>query len=86
MDIIKFSNKLKYELENDYYVKEFQYYLPICGIIFKSVELWKDLSLLLTIIQNIFIIFAVHKVGKIETMCLDLYNCVQIQRWVDEKT
>ena len=86
MDIIKFSNKLKYELENDYYVKEFQYYLPICGIIFKSVELWKDLSLLLTIIQNIFIIFAVHKVGKIETLCLNMYNCVQIQRWVDEKT
>ena len=86
MDILKFTNKLKYELENDYYVKDFTGHLPILGLIFRSVELWKDLSLLLTIIQNIFNIFAVRKVGKIYTLCLTPENCVQVESWVDEKT
>ena len=86
MDILKFTNKLKYELENDYYVKEFTGHLPIIGLMFRSVELWKDLSLLLTIIQNFFNIFAVRKVGKLYTMCLTPENCVQIESWVDEKT
>ena len=86
MDILKFTNKLKYELVNDYYVKEFTGHLPILGLIFRSVELWKDLSLLLTIVQNIFNIFAVRKVGKIYTLCLTPENCVQVESWVDEKT
>lgn len=86
MDIIKFANKLKYELENDYQIKEFTNYLPLFGIIFKSVELWKDLSLLLNAIQNFFNIFAVYKVPQIFTMCIDPNNCAQIAYWTDQKS
>ena len=86
MDILKFANKLKFELESDYEIKQFTFYIPIFGVIFKSVELWKDMSLLLNAIQNFFNIFAVYKVGTAVTMCIDEDNCAQIEYWTDEKS
>ena len=85
-DIMKYANKMKYELEKDYVIKEFLFYIPIIGVVFKNVELWKDLSLILNIVQNFFNIFAVKKVGQYITIWFDSVNVVNVGYWYDEKS
>ena len=85
-DIMKYANEMKYELEKDYVIKECLFYIPIIGVVFKNVELWKDLSLILNIVQNFFNIFAVKKVGEYVTVWFDTVNVVNVGYWRDEKS
>jgi hypothetical protein len=89
MDILKFSNNLKYELEYDYKIKRFLIFIPVIGIVFKHIELWKDLSLFLTLIQNFFNIAAFYKKSETQKICLDSQNsladCFDITTFIDDK-
>lgn len=61
MDILKISSTLKYELISDYRIKRQLANIPIIGVIFKHITLWKDLSLFLSIVQNFFNLTSFYK-------------------------
>ena len=62
IDILKISSSLKYELESVYTIKRQFNKVPILGILFKNIYYWKDISLFLAIIQNIFNVLSFYKV------------------------
>ena len=66
MNIIQYANALKFELEYSYTLRTLFDKIPFVGIIFHSVELWKDLSLLLNLLQNFFNIAANYKKGNVQ--------------------
>lgn len=53
MDILKISSLLKYELESNYSIRRIFSNIPVIGRIFNNIKLLKDISLSLTIIQNL---------------------------------
>lgn len=85
MNIMRYANELKFELEYSYKVRTFFDKIPIIGIIFHSVELWKDLSLILNLMQNFLNIAAVYKKGTITYHCNNGV-CEDEIEYTDEKT
>ena len=81
MDIMKYSDQVKYELETDYRLKEFANKIPILGVIFSSIEFWKDLSLLISLCLNILNFLASHYEQKVQTLCIDDGLCFEIKKW-----
>ena len=86
MDIMKYSNQVKYELETDYKLKEFAAQIPILGVIFSSIEFWKDLSLLISLCLNILNFLASHYEQTVQTMCIDDGICIEIKKWLEIQT
>jgi hypothetical protein len=54
MDIMRYADQVKYELESDYKIKEFASQIPIFGVILANIEFWKNLSLVISIFLNLF--------------------------------
>ena len=86
MDIMKYSNQVKYELETDYKLKEFAAQIPILGVIFSSIEFWKDLSLLISLCLNILNFLSSHYEQKAQTLCLGDGICIEIKKWLEIQT
>ena len=86
MDIMKYSNQVKYELETDYKLKEFAAQIPIIGVIFSNIEFWKDLSLLISLGLNILNFLASHYEQTVQTICLDEGICIEVKKWLEIQT
>jgi hypothetical protein len=86
MDIMKYSNQVKYELETDYRLKEFAAKIPIIGVIFSNIEFWKDLSLLISLGLNILNFLASHYEQTVQTICLDEGICIEVKKWLEIQT
>ena len=86
MDIMKYSDKVKYELETDYKLKEFAAKIPILGVIYSNIEFWKDLSLLISLCLNILNFIASHYEQTAQTLCIDDGLCIEIKKWNEIQT
>ena len=86
MDIMKYSNQVKYELETDYKLKEFAAKIPIIGVIFSNIEFWKDLSLLISLTLNILNFLSSHYAQTAQTLCIDDGLCLEIKKWEEIQT
>ena len=86
MEVMRYADQVKYELETDYKIKEFAYQIPILGVIFANIEFWKDLSLLISISLNILNFLASHYKQNATTLCLDEGVCLEIKQWKEIQT
>ena len=86
MDIMRYADQVKYELETDYKIKEFANQLPIIGVIFANIEFWKDLSLIISICLNILNFLASHYRQFSTTLCVDDDVCLEIKQWEEIQT
>ena len=86
MDIMKYSDQVKYELETDYKLKEFAGQIPIFGVIFSNIEFWKDLSLLISLCLNILNFLSSHYEQTVQTLCIDDGLCLEIKKWNEIQT
>ena len=86
MDIMRYGDQVKYELETDYKIKEFASKIPIFGVILTNIEFWKDLSLLISICLNILNFLASHYEQTATTLCVDDNVCIEIKKWNEIQT
>ena len=86
MDIMKYSDQVKYELETDYKLKEFAGQIPLIGVIFSNIEFWKDLSLLISLCLNILNFLSSHYEQTVQTLCIDDGLCLEIKKWNEIQT
>ena len=86
MDIMKYSDQVKYELETDYKLKELAGKIPIIGVIFSNIEFWKDLSLLISLCLNILNFLSSHYEQTSQTLCIDDGLCLEIKKWKETQT
>ena len=86
MNFMRYSDEIKYELEKDYKIKKLFKKLSILGLVFTSVEFWKDLSLLISIILNLSNFFASYYDQTSRTLCLEQNECFEIKQWTETHT
>ena len=86
MNIMRYSDQVKYELETDYKIKEFASRIPIFGVILSNIEFWKDLSLLISICLNILNFLASHYEQTSTNLCVDEDACLEIKKWKEIQT
>ena len=86
MDIMRYADQVKYELETDYKIKEFASKIPILGVILTNIEFWKDLSLLISIVLNIFNFLASHYEQKPMTLSIGNGVVLEISKWEEIQT
>ena len=86
MDIMKYSDQVKYELEMDYQLKEFAGRIPLIGVIYSNIEFWKDLSLLISLCLNILNFLSSHYEQTVQTLCIDDGLCLEIKKWNEIQT
>ena len=86
MDIMKYSDKVKYELESDYKIKEIASQIPIFGVILANIEFWKNLSLIISILLNIFNFLSSHYEQTAYTLCIEESKCLEVKKWVEIQT
>ena len=86
MDIMRYSDQVKYELETDYKIKEFASKIPVFGVILTNIEFWKDLSLLISICLNILNFLASHYEQTAQTLCIDDGVCLEVKKWNEIQT
>ena len=86
MEIMRYSDEVKYELETDYKIKEFASKIPLLGVILTNIEFWKDLSLLISICLNILNFLASHYRQTPMTLCIDDGLCLEIKKWDEIQT
>jgi hypothetical protein len=58
---------------------------PSIGVIFKHIELWKDLSLILNLAQNFLNITAFYKQPSGTTVCLAPNDCFTVESFTDKR-
>jgi hypothetical protein len=81
---MKYSDQVKYELESDYKIKEFASKIPILGVILTNIEFWKDLSLLISIILNLFNFLASHYEQDSYSLCINDGKCLEVKKWREQ--
>jgi len=86
MNIMRYSDQVKYELETDYKIKEFASKIPILGVILSNIEFWKDLSLLISICLNVLNFLASHYEQTSTNLCIDEGTCIEIKKWSEIQT
>ena len=86
MDIMRYSDQVKYELEADYKIKEIASKIPILGVILTNIEFWKDLSLLISISLNLLNFLASHYEQTATNLCVDENICIEIKKWKEIQT
>ena len=86
MDIMKYSDQVKYELETDFKLKEYAAYIPFLGVIYSNIEFWKNLSLLISITLNVLNFLASHYEQTSQTLCIDDGLCMEVKKWNEIQT
>ena len=86
MEIMKYSDQVKYELEIDYNIKELASKIPIFGVVLTSIIFWKNLSLLISIFLNILNFLASHYEQTSTTLCVEENVCIEIKKWKEIQT
>ena len=86
MDIMKYSDQVKYELESDYKIKEFASQIPIFGVILANIEFWKNLSLVISILLNLFNFLSSHYEQTAYTLCIGVTKCLEVKKWAEIQT
>ena len=86
MDIMKYSDQVKYELETDYKLKEFACKIPLIGVIYSNIEFWKDLSLLISLCLNLLNFLSSHYEQTVQILCIDDGLCLEIKKWNEIQT
>ena len=86
MDIMRYADQVKYELESDYKIKEFAAQIPIFGVILANIEFWKNLSLVISILLNIFNFLSSHYEQTAYTVCIGDTKCIEVKKWTEIQT
>ena len=86
MEIMKYSDQVKYELEIDYNIKELASKIPVFGVVLTSIIFWKNLSLLISIFLNILNFLASHYEQTSTTLCVEENVCIEIKKWKEIQT